>query len=105
MIIKEVLAQLAESQTGPIIKVLERGDQFKVIVLAFKKEMVLRAHQTPLKTKLVVIEGKVSYKEAGRLVVLDQFDDLEIPKKVLHSVEAIADSICLLIQSQEADKS
>lgn len=101
MIIKEVLAQLAQSQTGPVIKILEKGDQFKVIVLGFKKEMVLKAHQTPLRAKLVVVEGKVNYIEETRSVVLEKFDELAIPKTVIHSVAALEDSICLLIQSQD----
>lgn len=104
MIIKEVLAQLALSQTGPVIKVLEKGDEYKLIVLGFKKDMVLKAHQTPLRAKLIVIEGKVNYIEAARLIVLDKFDELDIPKTVVHSVEALEDSICLLIQSQDVGK-
>ncbi|WGQ09696.1 hypothetical protein QG516_24590 [Pedobacter gandavensis] len=104
MIIKEVLAQLAEAQTGPVIKVLEKGDQFKLIVLGFKKQMVLKAHQTPLNAKLVVIEGKVNYIEADRLVVMNKFDELAIPKSVVHSVQALEDSVCLLIQSHDVVK-
>jgi len=101
MSIKELLAQMAQSKTGPAIKVLEKGEQFKVILIGFKKEMALKAHQTPIKAKLIVLEGKVNYIEAQRLVVLKKYDELDIPKTVVHSVQALEDSICLLIQSQD----
>lgn len=98
MIIKEVLAQLEQTRKGPVIKVLEKGEQFKVIVLAFKKGMELKAHHTPIPARLVVVEGEVNYEETGRSVVLSRFDDLSIPVNVQHSVKAVEDSICLLIQ-------
>ncbi|MNL35784.1 hypothetical protein D3C87_1578320 [compost metagenome] len=66
--------------------------------------MILKAHQTSLKAKLVVIEGKVNYIESERSIVLEKFDELEIPKTIVHSVEALEDSICLLIQSQDSVK-
>lgn len=98
MIINEILAQLEESQQGPVIKVLEKGEQFKVIVLAFKKGMELKAHHTPIRARLVVMQGEVNYLEAERTVRLTKFDDLSIPVNIRHSVEALEDSVCLLIQ-------
>lgn len=98
MIIKEMLAQLDELQKGPVIKVLEKGEQFKVIVLAFKKGMELKAHQTPIPARLLVMDGVVSYREESRTLVLEKYDDLSIPILVQHSVLAIEDSTCLLIQ-------
>jgi quercetin dioxygenase-like cupin family protein len=98
MIIKEVLAQLAQSQEGPVIKVLENGEQFKVIVMAFKKDMVLKAHQTSVPARLVVIEGRVNYLESERSVILSKFEDLCIPVNVQHSVKALEDAVCLLIK-------
>ena len=98
MIIKDILAQLEQAQNGPVIKVLEKGEHFKVIILAFKKGMELKAHCTPIPARLVVINGEVNYLETDRSLILTKFDDLPIPVNVQHSVKALEDSLCLLIQ-------
>lgn len=98
MIIKEALAQLVAQQKGPVVKILEKGEHFKVIVLAFKKGMELKAHQTPIPACLLVMEGSVVYQEESRTINLAKFDDFSIPVNVLHSVNALEDSTCLLIQ-------
>lgn len=97
MIVEEVSAQL-ETALNPIIKVLKKGEGFKVIVIGFKKEAILKEHQTPINAKLLVIKGSVTYKEADREIKLKQFQDLEIPVNVKHSLQADENSICLLIQ-------
>jgi len=97
MIIEQVLTAL-ETAAGPVVKVLQQNTQFKVIVLGFKKGMVLKEHDTDVNTNLVVIEGKVEYRGADRHVVLHKFDEINIALKVLHSVVALEDSICFLIK-------
>ncbi|MBU0695932.1 MAG: hypothetical protein KKE39_05325 [Bacteroidetes bacterium] len=99
MVIKDVLEQLANQDTHqPSIKILRKGKDYKVIVLGFKKGMILKEHSTPIPAKLVVIEGKVNYKEVDKALVLDKFDELDISVDVIHAVEALEDSICFLIQ-------
>lgn len=97
MIIQEVLFQL-KSATSPVFKILQSNDRVKVIVLGFKKKMILKEHQTDVSAKLIVIDGSVIYKEAGRIVTMNKFDDVDIPIDVMHSVEAVEDSICFLIK-------
>lgn len=97
MIIKQVLTAL-ETAVSPVIKVLGQNEHFKAIVLGFKKDMILKEHQTNVPAKLVIIEGSVNYKEEGRNVILSKFEELDIPVNVTHSVEAIKDSICFLIR-------
>ena len=99
MVIKDVLEQLANQDNHqPSIKILRKGKDYKVIVLGFKKGMILKEHSTPIPAKLVVIEGKVNYKEVDKALVLDKFDELDISVDVIHAVEALEDSICFLIQ-------
>nr|MBC7612291.1 hypothetical protein [Pseudopedobacter sp.] len=99
MVIKSVLEQLADQDSNhPSIKILKKGKGYKLIVLGFKKGMILKEHSTPISAKIVVIEGKVNYKEVNSVVVLDKFEELDIPINVIHAVEALEDSICLLIQ-------
>jgi quercetin dioxygenase-like cupin family protein len=97
MIIQDVLQQL-ENSTTPVVKILQRGEHFKVLVLGFKKGMVLKEHQTNLTTKLVIVDGSIVYRRANDSVNLNKFDEIDIPINVPHSVEAQEDSICFLIQ-------
>lgn len=97
MVIQEVLAALKDAG-GPVVKVLVKGNSGKVIVLGFKKGMVLKEHKTGLSTRLVVIDGQINYFSANGTVTLSKFDELDIPVNEPHSVEALADSICFLIQ-------
>lgn len=97
MIVKEVKLGLKDA-TAPIIKVLQKSEYIKVIVLGFKKGMGLKKHQTNVATKLVVIEGIINYTEGGVSVIIDSFEDRDIPVNAPHAVEALEDSICFLIQ-------
>jgi quercetin dioxygenase-like cupin family protein len=97
MIIQDVLQQL-ENSTTPVVKILQRGEHFKVLVLGFKKGMVLKEHQTNITSKLVIVDGSIVYRRANDAVNLNKFDEIDIPINVPHSVEAQEDSICFLIQ-------
>ncbi|MCO5948590.1 hypothetical protein [Mucilaginibacter flavidus] len=97
MIIQEVLFQL-KSATSPVFKILQSSDHVKVIVLGFKRGMILKEHQTAIPAKLIIIDGSVIYKEAGRTVTMNKYEDVDIPINVTHSVEAVEDSICFLIK-------
>ncbi len=97
MILKEIVADI-ETAKHPIAKALHKGEYFKVLALAFKKGMVLKEHQAHLPTKLFVLSGKVIYKQGDAITTLSQYEEQEIPVNVLHSVEAIEESLCLLTQ-------
>lgn len=97
--IKEMLAELAEQTTGPVSRVLERGENFKIIVLAFSPGMILKAHKTPVPAKLIVVHGQVNYRQGDQVTLLEKFDEMPIPVDLLHSVEAIEESVCFLIQA------
>ena len=97
MTIQAILSEL-DHASGPVVKVLRRGETSKVIVLGFKKGMILKEHQTGVSTRLVVIDGHVTYRSATGNEGLHKFDELEIPVRVAHSVEAMEDSICFLLQ-------
>jgi len=96
MIIKQLLARLEEAGS-PVVQVLQQQSAGKVLALGFKKGMVLKEHKTGVPAKLVVISGAVIYREGEKSVTLSKFSDLDIPVDVMHSVEALDDSICLLI--------
>ena len=97
MTIKNVLKQL-ETATHPVAKPLHKGDNFKVMIIGFKSGMKLKEHTAPMPSKLTVISGKVTYTQQGISTDLMQYDEMEIPVQVIHSVEAKEDSLCLLTQ-------
>lgn len=97
MTIKNILSKLDTSE-NPVASVLHKGGNFKVLVLAFKKGMTLKEHKASLPSKLTVIDGQVIYKEGNRILDLKKFDETDIPFDVIHSVEAVEDSLCLLTQ-------
>ena len=97
MIIKEILAEL-ETKDHPVAKALFKKEGFKVLVLAFKDGMVLKEHKANVPTKLVVLEGSVKYKSETTEIELGKYDEFEIPVNELHAVNALENSLCMLVQ-------
>ena len=97
MLLKEIVKQI-ENATHPVAKALHRGDHFKILAIGFKKGMMLKEHQTHLPAKLFVLKGEVIYRVNENTTTLSEYDEIEIPVNVMHSVEAIEDSLCLLSQ-------
>lgn len=94
---KDILKKL-ENAVNPVVHVVQNTSCSKVIVIAFKKGMVLKEHKTDVTAKLLVIKGSVIYKEESQHTELFLYDEKDIPVTVLHSVEAIEDSLCLLFK-------
>ncbi|SHE36477.1 cupin domain-containing protein [Dysgonomonas macrotermitis] len=97
MTIKIIKKEL-ESAKRPVPRVLKSGDKFKLILIGFKDKMVLDDHKTDIPARLVVLEGKVIYKEGDKTVMLTQYDEVGIPVNVIHSVTALADSLCMVVK-------
>ncbi|WP_394972759.1 cupin domain-containing protein [uncultured Croceitalea sp.] len=100
MIIKQIKEEL-KSAKNPIAKSLHHNATFRVLVLGFRKGMVMKSHTAKWPSKLTVLEGSVTYQEEKGNTVLNQYDEFEIPVGVVHSVEANKDSLCLLTQSDD----
>ncbi|WP_186757479.1 cupin domain-containing protein [Echinicola salinicaeni] len=97
MIIPSIKAKL-ESSSHPIAQALHQNTSFRVLAIAFKKGMVLKAHKTHKASKLFVLEGAVNYIENNKTIALKQYEETDIPVEIIHSVEALEDSLCLLTQ-------
>ncbi len=97
MIIKEILAEL-ETKDHPVAKPLYKKEGIKILMLGFKKGMILKEHKAHVPTKLVVLEGKVIYKSEAVEIELEKYDEFEIPVNDLHAVNATEDTVCMLIQ-------
>ncbi|MCB0649068.1 MAG: hypothetical protein KDC49_20500 [Saprospiraceae bacterium] len=97
MTIKEVKEQLKDSN-HPVAKSLHHGNDFRVLMIGFNEGMILKEHKAHMTSKLTVLEGAVIYKEENRTIILNQYDEVEIPLEVTHSVEAMQNSLCVLTQ-------
>ncbi len=53
---------------------LHQNSNFKVLVIGFKKGMVLKEHKAHRISKLTVLEGAVDYVEEERKIPLKQYD-------------------------------
>jgi len=100
MTIKSILEQL-ETAKNPVAKVLHKGEQFKVLVIGFKTGMRLEDHKANQTSKLTVFSGSVIYRESEKSITLKTYDETNIPVNIIHSVEALEDSLCLLTQGDE----
>ncbi|WP_297815323.1 hypothetical protein [uncultured Polaribacter sp.] len=99
MTIKDIKLKLKTSN-NPVAKSLHQGLGFKTLIIGFKKGMILKEHKAHLKSKLTVLEGAVIYKEEHRIIELEQYDEVEIPIEITHSVEAREDSLCIVTQGE-----
>ncbi len=97
MTIQSVKAEM-ETAIKPVAKLLRKSQDSKILVIGLRKDLVLKAHSTPVRTLLTVLEGSVEYHEEGKSIVLNQYEEHEIPIKIIHSLVALDDSLCLLIQ-------
>jgi quercetin dioxygenase-like cupin family protein len=97
MTINDILAQL-ETSNHPVAKALHKGEHFRVLIIGFKKGMILKDHQTHLPAKLTVLKGKVAYHEGSDEIIAKVYDEVDIPIDTIHNVLAIEDSLCLLTQ-------
>jgi quercetin dioxygenase-like cupin family protein len=95
--IQSILSDLKTS-SHPVAKALHKGDHFRILMLGFHKGMLLNDHKAHIPSKLTVVNGSVIYKEGDKIVTLQQYDEVEIPVEIIHSVEAIEDSLCILSQ-------
>lgn len=97
MMLKELLQKL-ETAENPIAQIVQKTDCSKVLVIAFKKGMILKEHKTDIPAQLLVIKGSVIYKEKNHQESLSLYDTKNIQPDILHSVTAQEDSLCLLFK-------
>lgn len=97
MTIKNIYEKL-DTATNPVAQVLHKGENSKVLVIGFKKGMILKEHLTNTPSKLTVLLGSVQFNEPEQSEILETFDEKIIPTGILHSVIALEDSLCLLTQ-------
>ncbi|HET8753130.1 MAG TPA: hypothetical protein VFM59_02135 [Salinimicrobium sp.] len=97
MVLKSIEKEL-ETAVNPVGKLLHQGNNYRVMALGFKENMVLKEHKSDVPTKLLVIKGEVVYNNATSATTLGLYDEFEIPVEEYHWVEAKKDSLFLLFK-------
>ncbi|MGB7786781.1 MAG: hypothetical protein WBL27_11825 [Salinimicrobium sp.] len=97
MILKEVIAQ-TETAEKPVVKRLQEGKDFHILAIGLKENVVLKEHKTDIPAKLVVIKGQVVFKTDEAETTLGLYDEHVIQVGQLHAVEALKDSLFLVIK-------
>jgi quercetin dioxygenase-like cupin family protein len=92
------ISKLLENSEHPIARSFFKSERTNTLVIGFRPDMTLKNHKTPYRSKLIVLQGKVNYKEENGSTELLPFQEQEIMPNVLHQVLAYEESICLLIQ-------
>lgn len=82
----------------PVAKAIHKGEKSKAICIGFNKQMRLSEHRTHIPTTLLVLSGKIQYNEGEASILLKAFEQHSIPVDVQHSVDALEDSLILLVQ-------
>ncbi|MEX0843946.1 MAG: hypothetical protein WD022_01650 [Balneolaceae bacterium] len=97
MTVKDIKEQL-KSAKNPVAKSFHIGDHFKVLLFGFNKGMKLEDHKAHHPTKLLVLEGAVIYHQEKKDIRMKQYNEVDIPAEMPHSVAALEDSLILLTQ-------
>ena len=97
MTIRSVLEEL-KSSSRPVVKTLHKTTLSKVLCIGLSKGMELKEHKAHQPTRLIVVEGCIEYKESGRIHIFSKFDEHQIPVEVTHAVDALEESVILLLQ-------
>ncbi len=74
-----------------------QGRGLSVVLLAMRAGDRLEEHSAPGPISLVIREGRIRFTAEGEAVEAGLETMLTCDAKVLHSVEALSDAVCLLI--------
>jgi quercetin dioxygenase-like cupin family protein len=94
-LIQEIQEKL-ESSTKPVARLYHQTESSKTMFIGFKSGMTLEQHKTDIPAKLMVLTGKVIYRQGEDSTTLQTYETKEIPVDTLHEVYAEEDSLCML---------
>lgn len=88
--------------TGPSSKTLVKHPDLRIVLLAMKKNMVMKEHSTAARISLQTLVGYIRLRLPGRTVELPSGQLLVLDQCVPHDVEAEEDSAFLLTIAWQA---
>ena len=97
MILKEIVKELENSEK-PVPKILWQGEKSHILSIGLRKGMLLPKHNSKIPARIVVIKGEVVYNNDNGGIPLSLYDEHEIPVEEYHWIEALDDSMMLVIK-------
>ena len=82
-IIQEIQEKLVTSE-NPVARIFYKSDASKTLFIGFKQGMTLAQHKTHLPARLMVLTGKVTYKEGDESTILNQYEHKDIPVDIFY---------------------
>jgi len=95
MNINKIISKI-ENADKPITTLLTKGSNSKLIAIGLAKGVLLKEHQAPGSTKLIVLKGKLDYRTEEKRRIFSQYDEFQIPLEEVHSVLGLENSVFLL---------
>jgi quercetin dioxygenase-like cupin family protein len=86
-------------ETGPSSKTLVKYPDLRVVLLAMKKNMIMREHKTSARISIQTLAGRIHLKLQDRKMDLPAGHLLTLDPDLAHDVEAVEDSAFLLTLS------
>ena len=96
-ILKEIVKEL-ETSEKPVPKILWQGEKSHILAIGLKKGMLLSKHNSKIPARIVVIKGEIVYNNDNGGTALSLYDEHEIPVEEYHWVEAMEDSMMLVLK-------
>ena len=91
-----ILEQVRTSNK-PVTRIIRKTENFKVFAIGLNKGVALKKHKAPGRTRLLLIHGTITYAAEGNTLMLNKFDEYEIPLGEVHEVTGQEESVFLLI--------
>jgi len=95
MTIKEIQEQI-KTATKPVVSLLTKGTQSKLIAIGLGKGVELKKHKAPGPTRIIMLQGELEYKTTDKIVSLAAMDEYQIPLEEIHSVKGKEAAVFLL---------
>ena len=95
-----MLKGLEYNENRPRIDVLLESDFTKEIRITFRKDQIMKEHQTPFPIVVQVIEGAIDFGVEGTVQHLDRGDMIALSGSVPHDLKAKEESVVRLTLSK-----
>lgn len=96
-----ILQNITYNQSKPAVEILLETAFTKEIRLAFKRNQVMKQHQTPLPIVVEIVEGHIDFSVEAEILSLHKGDLVALEGGVPHSLDAKQDSIVRLTISKK----
>ncbi|HEY4540660.1 MAG TPA: hypothetical protein VIG94_11720 [Faecalibacter sp.] len=93
--LKSIIDNLSTCEK-PLMRVIFRNNTTRIVAIGLKKGMKLVDHRLPVITKMILIKGQVIIDSKIEIVTLTEYQQYEIPAKVIHQVKVEEDALALL---------